>query len=180
MRHTIRKWFWAWEFDKEEKWLTECAAKGLALVSVGFCRYDFEECTPGAYQVRLELLDNPPSHPESTQYLKFLEETGAEHVGTYMRWVYLRRPTEFGPFDLFSDNASRVRHLGRIIALIWPLGILNTGIGAYNLGLGVMWGSSANIICGCLNLSVTVLLGIGLWKLGKKRNRLKREGQIFE
>ena len=70
--------------------------------------------------------------------------------------------------------------MGRIIALIWPFGILNTGIGAYNLGLGVMWGSSANIICGCLNLSVTVLLGIGLWKLGKKRNRLKREGQIFE
>ena len=180
MRHTIRKWFWAWEFDKEEKWLTECAAKGLALVSVGFCRYDFEECTPGAYQVRLEFLDNLPSHPESQQYLRFLEETGAEHIGSFMRWVYLRRPTEYGPFDLFSDNASRVRHLGRIIALIWPLGILNTGIGAYNLGLGVMWGSSANVICGCLNLSVTVLLAIGLWKLGKKRNRLKREGQIFE
>lgn len=180
MRHTIKKWFWAWDFDKEEKWLAECAAKGLALVSVGYCRYDFDECTPGAYQVRLEMLDNPPSHPESVQYIKFLEETGAEHVGSVMRWIYLRRPAEYGPFDLFSDNASRVRHLERIIALIWPLMVMNTGIGIYNTSIGIAWGSPVNVVCSILSYLVTVLLGIGVWKLSKKRNVLKKEAQIFE
>ena len=180
MRHTIRKWFWAWEFDKEEKWLTECAAKGLALVSVGFCRYDFEECTPGAYQVRLELLDNRPSHPESMQYLRFLEETGAEHVGSYMNWVYLRRPTELGAFDLFSDKASRVRHLGRILALVLPLAILNLGTGMFNFGVGIGWDSTVNIVCGGIGALWSVLFGIGVWKIVKKRNVLKKEQKIFE
>lgn len=180
MRHTIKKLFWAWDFDKEEKWLAECAAKGLALVSVGYCRYDFEECTPGAYHVRLELLDNPPSHPESMQYLKFLEETGAEHVGSYMRWVYLRRPAEYGPFDLFSDNASRVRHLGRIIALLWPLMTLLLISSMYNIWLGITWSSIVNLVCGCIVLPMLVLVNIGLWKLSKKRNLLKKEAQIFE
>ena len=36
MRTTIRKWFWAWEYDKEEKWLEEMAAKGQALVSARY------------------------------------------------------------------------------------------------------------------------------------------------
>ena len=41
MRQTIHKLFWAWEFDKEEKWLNEMAARGLCLVSIGFCKYEF-------------------------------------------------------------------------------------------------------------------------------------------
>ena len=36
MRKVIHKWFAAWNFDKEERWLNEMAAKGLGLVSVGF------------------------------------------------------------------------------------------------------------------------------------------------
>ena len=180
MRHTIKKMFWAWDFEKEEAWLSECAAKGLALVSVGFCRYDFEECTPGAYQVRLELLDNRPSHPESMQYMRFLEETGAEHVGSYMNWVYLRRPTELGTFDLFSDNSSRVRHLGRIIALILPLIVMMIGVSIFNMSIGIAWGSPVNVVCGCFGFLMALLFGIGMWKLGKKRNALKRDAQIFE
>ena len=50
--------FWAWNFDKEEKWLNEMAAKGLCLISVGLFRYDFEDCEPGEYQIRMQLLKN--------------------------------------------------------------------------------------------------------------------------
>ncbi len=41
MKHIIHKWFWAWDFDKEEKWLNEMSAKGLNLTGVSFCRYVF-------------------------------------------------------------------------------------------------------------------------------------------
>ena len=44
MRQVIHKWFWAWEFEKEEQWLNEMSAKGLALVGIGYCRYEFEPC----------------------------------------------------------------------------------------------------------------------------------------
>ena len=27
-RKTIRKWFWAWDFDKEEEWLENMARNG--------------------------------------------------------------------------------------------------------------------------------------------------------
>ncbi len=37
MRRIIHKMFLVWDFDKEEKWLNEMAAKGLVLTSVGFC-----------------------------------------------------------------------------------------------------------------------------------------------
>lgn len=40
MRKVIRKVFMVWDFDKEEAWLNEMAAKGLSLVSVGWCRYE--------------------------------------------------------------------------------------------------------------------------------------------
>ena len=35
-RMTQYKYFWAWEFDKEERWLNEMASNGWALVQVGF------------------------------------------------------------------------------------------------------------------------------------------------
>lgn len=106
MRKTVRKWFWAWNYEKEEKWLNEMAAKGCGLVSVGFCKYEFEECEPGEYRYRIELLENNPDHPESESYVHFVEDTGAEQVGNFMRWVYFRNKTSEGEFELFSDNTS--------------------------------------------------------------------------
>ena len=114
MRKTVRKWFWVWDFDKEEQWLNEMAAQGLVLVDVGWCKYVFEDSVPGEYQVRLELLENQPSHEESQKYIRFIEDTGAEQVGAFLRWVYFRKKTADGPFDLFSDLQSRIKHIKRI------------------------------------------------------------------
>ena len=47
----------------------------------------------GEYAVRIQLLEKVPADAESAKYLAFLEETGAEHVGSWIRWVYLRRRT---------------------------------------------------------------------------------------
>jgi len=179
MRKTVRKWFWVWEFDREEQWLNEMAAKGLVLVSVGFCRYDFEECVPGEYQVRLELLENHLNHAESQQYIRFIEETGAEQVGNYFRWIYFRKKTADGSFDLYSDNASRIRHLKRIIVLILPISLANIAIGISNVGNAVATGIWIAKV-GYLNLVIGVLGCVGAWKLVKKRKRLEQEMQIFE
>ena len=74
-RKTIRKWFWVWDFDKEEAWLNEMAMNGWALESVSFCSYHFIRCQPGEYSVRLEM------HPYDEAYLSFMQETGAEYIG---------------------------------------------------------------------------------------------------
>jgi len=179
MRKTVRKWFWVWDFDEEEQWLNEMAAKGLALVDVGYCRYDFEECVPGEYQVRLELLENQLQHAESRQYIRFLEETGVEQVGNYFRWVYFRKKTADGPFDLYSDLASRIRHLKRIITLILPISCANLCIGFTNVGNAAATGIWIAKV-GYINLVIGVLGCVGAWRLVKKRRRLEEEAQIFE
>lgn len=179
MRTIIKKFFFVWDFDKEEKWLNEMAAKGLALVGVGFCRYEFEDCVPGEYKVCLQLLDKMPSHPESRKYIEFMEETGAEHAGSFTRWVYFRKKASEGDFRLYSDNASKVKHMNTMLGFVATVVGLNLYIGLYNLFLVLFLDSAFNYI-GLLNFAIA-LVGIpGVIKLWKKRNRLKKESQLFE
>ncbi|MBQ5866802.1 MAG: DUF2812 domain-containing protein [Oscillospiraceae bacterium] len=179
MRRTIRKFFFVWDFDKEEKWLNEMAAKGLALVSTGFCKYEFEDSLPGEYKVCLQLLDKMPSHPESQKYIAFMEETGAEHVGSFTRWVFFRKKASEGDFQLFSDNDSKVKYMTSMLSFVALIVGLNLYIGLYNLFVVFFLHSAFNYI-GLLNFAIA-LVGIpGVIKLWKKRNRMKKESQLFE
>lgn len=180
MRTTIRKWFWAWEFDQEEKWLEEMAAKGQALVSARYATYEFEECTPGEYAVRLEMLEHTPDSEEGKQYIEFVESTGAEYIGHVMKWVYFRKKTADGPFELHGDNATRIKHLGGIIRLLKPLMAVNVGMGAYNLSIGIGLNSVVNVVCAGLSAAVAWLLYRGLVKLNDKKLQLEKESQLFE
>ena len=179
MRRTIYRAFWVWNFDKEEKWLNEMAAKGWCLISSGFCRYEFEETLPGEYGICMQLLEHGSGHPESTHYLAFLEETGAEQVGSCLRWVYLRKRKADGAFELFSDNASRIRHLTRILRLIEVVGGMNLLMGGANLWLYALHGESISLT-GILNLAVALICLCGMARLFKKRKQLRQERQLFE
>lgn len=179
MRRIIKKLFFVWDFDKEEKWLNEMAAKGLCLVSVGFCKYEFEDCIPGEYRICLQLLEKSPRNPEMQKYIEFMEETGAEHVGSFTRWVYFRKKASEGNFILFSDNASRVKYLSSILSFIALIVGLNLYIGLYNIFVVFFLQSPFNYI-GLLNLAVALLGLPGTIKLWKKRNRMKKESQLFE
>lgn len=179
MRRTIRKFFFVWDFDKEEKWLNEMAAKGLALVSTGFCKYEFEDSLPGEYKVCLQLLDKMPNHPESQKYIAFMEETGAEHVGSFTRWVFFRKKASEGDFQLFSDNESKVKYITSMLSFVALIVGLNLYIGLYNLFVVFFLHSTFNYI-GLLNFAIALIGLPGVIKLWKKRNQLKKERQLFE
>lgn len=179
MRRTIHKLFWVWNFDKEEKWLNEMAAKGLCLVSVGFCKYEFEDCAPGEYKVRLQLLENHHCHPESQKYIEFVESTEAEHVGSLMRWVYFRKKTACGDFVLFSDYTSRVKYISSIISFIWLIMIANLLVGINNIFLAVVNASLINYL-GVINVMIAIPGIFGNIRLIRKRGKIKQEGQLFE
>ena len=180
MRTKVRKWLWAWQFDEEEAWLNEMAQKGKVLVGYRLGTYEFEDCEPGAYTVRLEMLEEWPTSEEGKDYIRFVEDTGAEMVGRIMKWVYFRKKTADGPFELHGDHASRIRHLRSIITLLVPFLILNIGIGLYNLCIGIGFPSILNLIAGCASIGVSVLLGLGLKKLQEKKKQLEKEAQLFE
>lgn len=180
MRKTVHKWFWAWDFDKEEIWLNEMAAKGFALVAIGPLRYTFEECLPGEYNIRFELLKYVPSHLESESYIKFLEETGAEYLGSIMRWVYFRKKTVSGEFNLYSDNTSRIKHMNRLLVLLGILALSELCIGFSNIMIYFTEGTVLNLVGGSLCLFIGMLIGYGYLRINRKKNKFKSEQQLFE
>lgn len=179
MRKVVRKLFFAWDFDKEEKWLNEMAAKGMGLVAVGFCRYEFEDCTSGEYKYKLELLEHGRNHPETQKYIAFLEETGIDHLGFFSKWCYFRRKAEDGEFDIFSDYDSKIKHLKRIQMLMFPIGIIGFAIGVQNLCMLFAHHFAGNLI-GVIDILLSFLLFYGVYRIEKKKKLLKKECQIFE
>ena len=179
MRHTRYNVFFAWDYENEEKWLNEMSAAGMQLVGVGCCKYIFEDGEPGEYNYRIEMLKDMPSNPKSIAYIRFLEESGAEHVGSFFRWVYMRRKASMGAFELFSDIDSRTGHLKRVLTLFLCL---------LPLEIGALCSNVANMINGYrFNLFMAVLLGcivglfiMGITKLALKIHRLKKERILRE
>ena len=165
-RRTIWKWFWVWDFEKEEAWLNEMAMNGWALVAVGFCKYTFERTEPGEYQVRLELRGADPG------YISFLQETGAEYVGRWFQWIYSRKRSDFGPFDVYSDIDSRIDHLNRI-------GHMLVLIGGANLLIGLLNSFNGSRI-GWLNLVCATVLMYGLGRIHGKKEALEKERLLHE
>lgn len=179
MKKIIYRWYWAWNYDKEEKWLNEMAAKGLCLDSVSFCRYVFKDCEPGEYHIRLQFMDHWPRHPESEAYISFIEETGAEHVGSVTRWVYFRRKTKEGSFELFSDTATRLRYLKSLQNLCAVLSIVNLYNGFYNTFMYLQYRNPWHLI-GLLCFSLGLLIGFGFFRILRIRKKLLKEQILFE
>lgn len=123
------------DFEKEEGWLNEMSAKGLHFISYSFPQYLFEEGVPGEYTYRLELLKHHPQHMESQAYIKFLEDTGVECVDTFWNWAYFRKKASDGPFEVYTDYASKIRHYQRIMAVVGASVVLNLGLGSYTAAL---------------------------------------------
>ena len=166
-RKTMTRWFWVWQFEKEEEWLNEMAANGWVLESVGLCKYTFVRCEPGEYTVRTEM------HPYDDQYIKFMEETGAEYVGRLFMWIYFRKKTEDGVFDLYSDIDSKISHLDRISKVLLIVGAANLIIGVVN-----SWNPSVRL--GWINLLLATLLMYGLGRIHGKKEALEKERELHE
>ena len=163
---TMHKWYWVWEFEKEDDWLNDMALNGWVLDSVGFCTYHFVRCEPGEYSVHTEM------HPADEGYVDFMRETGAEYVGRMMMWMYFRKKTADGPFDLFSDIDSRISHLDKIGKMLAIIGGANLIIGIANTF------SPARL--GWINLLCATLLMYGLGRITGKRDEMEKERQIRE
>ena len=181
------RWRAFMDHEKEEDWLNDLAARGFAFADLALFRYSFEDCEPGEYTYRIELLNDLPMHPESQRYLGFMAENGVEHVASYFRWVYLRRKTAEGSFELFSDIDSRIAHYRRI-ALVWLvmafvemcflLSQIPRGIGY--LSAGAHGGSSADVFI-CLLFIVFFVLFLRAWILVRlKIKKLNLERSLRE
>jgi len=174
MTKTVIKLFWLWNFDREEAWLNEMSQQGWHLCRVGLCTYVFERGQPGQYIYRLEMLAHAVSYPESVKYIAFIEETGAQKVGTLFSWVYFRKRAEEGGFDLHSDIASRITHLDR---MLWSIAFL-AAFNVFNCAnMLAQWLERERSVGGAmflLCLAVAVLGVVGVWRIVRKRRALSK------
>ena len=163
---TLHKWFWVWEFEKEERWLNEMAQEGWALQNAGFCTYTFEKTEPGQYIIRLAMLDSSPD------FESFMEELEAQSVGHCFSWGYFRRSAQLGPFDMFSDMDSRIAHLNKIGKDVKLLCLANLVIGICNTFNGASF-SWMNLLC-------ATLLAYGLGRIRGKQDTVEEERALHE
>ena len=168
MKTIIRKAYY--NYEKEESWLNEMSAKGLALTDYSWCRYVFSE--------------HQPTHPESQKYIRFMEENGVEYISSYMRWVYFRKKTSDGNFNIYSDIDSKIKHYRRINQLWTVTACVMIGLGIWNVLVGLDM-LSRNIFplnlyvggfSGCFFV-VFILLG---HPLRRKIKKLKNEKIVIE
>jgi hypothetical protein len=102
------------DYEKEEAWLNSMAAEGWELRHYTWMRYAFDQGVPGRYTYRIQLLADSWASQKSRDYLAFMRDAGIEVVSTYANWVYFRKKTADGPFEVFSDLDSRIAHHRRV------------------------------------------------------------------
>lgn len=180
MKLKKHKIFWLWDFQKEETWLNKMADYGLVLEDVGYCTYYFRTCEPGEYTVRLELLNSAPTSTESQNYIRFLEETGAEYVGNVLHWIYVRKETIKGNFELHSDLDSRIKHVSRILIFAIPLTLIQLVNGLNQLVLynvnKLSFSMGVSVFC----LAVGTFFVYGIIRLLMIQHGLLKQKKLFE
>ncbi len=174
-------WKAYFDFEKEERWLNDMAAKGFALTRYTWCRYEFEETPPGEYIYRIELLKEHARHPESRRYIDFIEETGAECVTSYLRWVYFRKKAALGPFELYSDLESRIGHYRRVRIFWLALLFAEISVSAGNARMALESPLSVFrlAVMGILLAFIVILSYLSI-KMTVKIHGLERERRVTE
>ena len=168
-------------FEREEDWLNRMAAQGLNFISYSPFVFTFRQGTPGEYVYRIELLSHKPWHPESRNYIQFMEETGAELVCTFYRWAYFRRKASDGAFDIFSDYSSRIRHYVKVLRLLLVVGGVNLLAAVLNLSLFFFVSRlPISLYSGLANLGVAIAVSCVGISIFRRMRRLRREKMIYQ
>jgi len=168
------------DYEREERWLNEQAARGWHLRHYRFGSYRFEEGEPGAWTYRVELLPAGRGSAASRQYLELLAESGAELVGSHLRWVYLRRSAAMGPFELFTDLESRIGHYRRVLGLFGVLLAALTACAASLIVNAAGAGGVALDLPLIIVVAAAALLAVQTVRLSRRVRSLRTQRQIFE
>ena len=123
MIKTVKKWFWAWNDDKEEIFLEDMAAMGFELISVGLGRYKFEEGKPKKIKYQLDF--KGLTKMSEQEYLQIYEDAGWKNAHRLGSWYYFSKEYEEGDspdISIFSDNKSRLEKYRRLIFFMLIIG----------------------------------------------------------
>lgn len=119
-KNTVKKfrWFWAWQDEQEEAWLSEMATRGYHLEKPPlFGIYHFHVGDPDNVIYRLDF--NVIGKKDRESYLQLFQDAGWEHVRGLSSWAYFRKQYKPGETtEIFSDTDSKIQKYQRIIIFL--------------------------------------------------------------
>ena len=112
------KWFWGWDDEKEEAWLSRMANTGFHLVRLaGLARYAFQTGEPRNVVYRLDYYASRQG--DYKNYLQLFQDAGWELVGEFVGWQYFRKPVENGETpEILTDNESKIRKYQNLMGVL--------------------------------------------------------------
>ena len=170
---TKQKWFWAWQDEKEEAWLSKMAQQGLILTGIPFPgSYQFQEGEPADYVYRLDYQSLRTKDKDS--YLQLFADAGWEKVGEMGGWTYFRYEAANGEApEIYSDLESKIGKYKRVLtflAILLPVMVVM----APNLTSAERYGPFFSILQG-LSFLIMIFFAFGIIQLLRRINELKNK-----
>ena len=98
--------------DKETQWLNEMSQKGWAMTGFFAGFYRFEPCEKGKYSYQIDFGNEFVS--VSDDYREFMSDSDIEIIQSWGFWVFLRKLSSEGEFQLYTDVDSQIEHYKKI------------------------------------------------------------------
>ena len=167
-RKKIRKWFWAWDDQKEEVWLQKMAQEGWMLEEYKWFKYTFKAAAPSKVVYRL---DHQMGSPDRS-YFDLFDMDGWHLVSSFGGWYYFCKEDDgTDKLEIFTDVHSRAakyirlsNYLLFVLAMyglsLWPSVLMSSN------GLPI-WAE------GSIAAPITILSIFGIYMLRRKAKKLK-------
>ena len=98
--------------DKETKWLNDMSDQGWAMNGFFAGFYRFEPCEKGKYSYQIDFGNEFFS--VSDDYREFMSDSDIEIIQSWGFWVFLRKLSSEGEFQLYTDVDSQIEHYKKI------------------------------------------------------------------
>jgi hypothetical protein len=116
----VFKVIWAWEDDKEEKWLEECAAEGWHLLDVAPFVYKFRRGQPNRVIYRMDYKRTVDK--DYVEYRDIFKACGWELAAEMANWHYYRiSPDNAETPEIYSSDRSKAQKYRRLLTTLAPL-----------------------------------------------------------
>ncbi len=116
---TIHKAIFAWEDEKEEKWLEQMAAEGWKLISVAPYVYKFERSKPERVVFRLDY--KITTDKDYQDYLNIFKDAGWELFTTFANWQYFKTTPENNEIpEIYNSGKAKAQKYRRLMYGLVP------------------------------------------------------------
>ncbi len=114
---TIVKAIFAWEDEKEEKWLEEMSLQGWQLEKAAPYIYTFKRCQPERMVYRLDFRSDFDKGYQ--EYQTFFKDAGWELIARFSGWHYYRIAPENNDVpEIYNSNKAKAEKYRRLLPVV--------------------------------------------------------------